>query len=269
MEAVSQAKQPDSSVIASELAALKEQATRMNAALQKAEQLLERHLLAGEKTIPARALHAILRDGYGPQQNQEIRQAPQPIIQKLEQFPNRFEAERIRAETRLSVHDAQVRSMSPVSRWWHRRELKVERRELVNEVTHTREMAALARDVSEQLRPLAKEPQPMRQLNEFSNHFETERIRAKEKLNLHDRRAHQMSPIGRWWHGRELTIERQHLLDNLVRARHSAELSRQVTTELKPVISPKPSQEKKVVNQQQAVKQQQEIKPRQGHGMRM
>jgi hypothetical protein len=53
---------------------------RMTTALHKANQLMERHLAAGEKTVPARALYFILRDaGYGTShaQTQEVKQAPQ------------------------------------------------------------------------------------------------------------------------------------------------------------------------------------------------
>ena len=65
---------------------------RMTNALQKANQLMERHLAAGEKTVPAQALYFILRDaGYGnsqmiqaqavkqaPTQQQEVKPAPKP-----------------------------------------------------------------------------------------------------------------------------------------------------------------------------------------------
>jgi hypothetical protein len=52
---------------------------RMTVALTKANQLMERHLAAGEKTVPARALYFILRDaGYGtnPDQKEAIEQTP-------------------------------------------------------------------------------------------------------------------------------------------------------------------------------------------------
>jgi hypothetical protein len=53
---------------------------RMESALAKCTELMERHLAAGEKTVPARALYFILRDagyGAGPTQKQEVNQAPQ------------------------------------------------------------------------------------------------------------------------------------------------------------------------------------------------
>jgi hypothetical protein len=52
---------------------------KMTTALQKANQLLERHIGAGQKTVPAAALHFILREaGFGSSQlpEQEVKQAP-------------------------------------------------------------------------------------------------------------------------------------------------------------------------------------------------
>jgi hypothetical protein len=52
---------------------------RVITALQKANELMERHLAAGELTVPARALFFILRDaGFGNGQNhrQELKQPP-------------------------------------------------------------------------------------------------------------------------------------------------------------------------------------------------
>jgi tRNA(Met) C34 N-acetyltransferase TmcA len=72
MEPNSQAKRP------AEVADVKLQ--RMESALAKCTELMERHLAAGEKTVPARALYFILRDaGYrtSPTQKQMLNQAPQ------------------------------------------------------------------------------------------------------------------------------------------------------------------------------------------------
>jgi hypothetical protein len=52
---------------------------KMTTALQKANQLLERHIAAGQKTVPAAALHFILREaGFGSSQlqKQEVKQEP-------------------------------------------------------------------------------------------------------------------------------------------------------------------------------------------------
>lgn len=52
---------------------------RMQTALAKCTDLMGRHLLAGEKTVPARALYFILRDaGFGtsPVEKQQIKQTP-------------------------------------------------------------------------------------------------------------------------------------------------------------------------------------------------
>jgi hypothetical protein len=58
---------------------LLEKLNRMTTALQKSTELLERHLAAGEKTVPARALYFVLRDaGFGTSQSQkqEVKQTP-------------------------------------------------------------------------------------------------------------------------------------------------------------------------------------------------
>jgi hypothetical protein len=51
---------------------------RMENALAKCAQLIERHLAAGELTVPARALYFILHDaGFGAHsQTQEVKQTP-------------------------------------------------------------------------------------------------------------------------------------------------------------------------------------------------
>jgi hypothetical protein len=59
---------------------------RMTVALAKCTQLMDRHLAAGEQTVPARALYFILRDaGYdtSPAQKEEAKQTP-----KQEQHDN-------------------------------------------------------------------------------------------------------------------------------------------------------------------------------------
>jgi hypothetical protein len=181
MEPSSEAKQqstPETSVenTAKQLAiaAQNAQIERMVAAIQKAEQLLDRHLAAGEKTVPARALHAILREaGFGTnrEQKQEVKQAPQQqiepkavLVQRLNQFPNQFEVERIRAEERLRIHDQRAHHMNPIIRWWHGRELGAERRQLFNEVMRARSAAAVVNEVINQLRPtISQEPGNQRQ----------------------------------------------------------------------------------------------------------
>ena len=57
---------------------------RMETALAKCTQLMERHLAAGEKNVPARALYFILRDaGYGTThtRKQEIQARKQEVQQ--------------------------------------------------------------------------------------------------------------------------------------------------------------------------------------------
>lgn len=258
MDVVSEAKLPDLTSIAAEMATLRAESARIHASLQKVAQLMERHLEAGEQMVPVRALHAILRDA---QQGQQIGQAPrvEPVMVALNHFPNRYEDERIRAETRLGVRDQQIGEMSRLSRWWRAPEINTEHRHLVSEVKHARELAVLAREVGEQLRPLSQSP-TMQRFNAVQYHFQAEVVRAKERLNLHDRHVHQMSGVSRWWHGRELSMERQHLLDNLVRSRHAAEMTHQFVSEVRPLISRQEGREQKVSNglkQGQAVKQEQ------------
>ena len=71
MESSSEAKPPQRASANAESQALE----RMVTALQKANELMERHLANGQKTVPARALYFILRDaGFGnSQQTQEVR----------------------------------------------------------------------------------------------------------------------------------------------------------------------------------------------------
>jgi hypothetical protein len=88
MEPASEAKQPQPPV-ATESASL----DRMITALQKTNQLMERHLAAGEKTVPARALYFILRDaGFGtsPTQKQEVKQAPKQQEQTVNELHHSY-----------------------------------------------------------------------------------------------------------------------------------------------------------------------------------
>jgi flagellar biosynthesis regulator FlbT len=58
----------------------------MVTALQKATDLMETHIAAGQQTVPARALYFILRDaGFGssPRQTQEVKQAPKQEQKEL------------------------------------------------------------------------------------------------------------------------------------------------------------------------------------------
>lgn len=76
MQPSSEAKRPSTSA---DTAADRMETTleRMETALAKCTQLMERHLAAGEITVPARALYFILRDaGYGMTQPeaQELKQ---------------------------------------------------------------------------------------------------------------------------------------------------------------------------------------------------
>ena len=57
---------------------------RMESALAKCTELMERHLAAGELTVPARALYFILRDaGFGTAHTQthEVKQAPKEQLE--------------------------------------------------------------------------------------------------------------------------------------------------------------------------------------------
>lgn len=75
MEPSSEAKQPSIPTVSMEIQTL----DRMTTALEKCTQLMERHLVAGELTVPARALYFILRDaGFGSSQTQteETKQTP-------------------------------------------------------------------------------------------------------------------------------------------------------------------------------------------------
>ncbi len=61
---------------------------QLETALAKCTQLMERHLAAGEQTVPARALYFILRDaGYGTSQIQK--QEVQATQQEVQQAPKR------------------------------------------------------------------------------------------------------------------------------------------------------------------------------------
>jgi hypothetical protein len=75
MEPSSEAKQSSLTTVSAEIQTL----DRMTTALEKYTQLVERHLAAGELTVPARALYFVLRDaGFGtsPTQAQEQKQTP-------------------------------------------------------------------------------------------------------------------------------------------------------------------------------------------------
>ena len=73
---------------------------RMESALAKCTQLMERHLASGEKTVPARALYFILRDaGYGTThtqkqeiqvQKQEVQQTQKRIDQPTNQLHHNY-----------------------------------------------------------------------------------------------------------------------------------------------------------------------------------
>ncbi len=69
---------------------------QLETALAKCSQLMERHLAAGEKTVPARALYFILRDaGYGTSliQKQEVqatKQELQPAPKRVPEPSNQF-----------------------------------------------------------------------------------------------------------------------------------------------------------------------------------
>jgi hypothetical protein len=76
MEPSSEAKGPSPTAVSVETQTL----DRITTALEKCNQLMERHLAASEITVPARALYFILRDaGFGrtPTQTQEQKQTPQ------------------------------------------------------------------------------------------------------------------------------------------------------------------------------------------------
>ncbi len=82
MDSDNQAKQP----LQTSEAALQ----RLETALAKATQLIERHLAAGQQTVPARALFFILRDaGYGTTHTQK--QEIQAQKQELQQTQKRIE----------------------------------------------------------------------------------------------------------------------------------------------------------------------------------
>lgn len=73
MEPSSEAKRSSFTTVSAEIQTL----DRMTTALEKCPQLVERHLAAGELTVPARALYFVLRDaGFGtpPTQTQEQKQ---------------------------------------------------------------------------------------------------------------------------------------------------------------------------------------------------
>lgn len=66
---------------------------RVESALAKCTELMERHLAAGEKTVPARALYFILREagyGTGPTQKHEVNQAPQQRQQPTNQLHHNY-----------------------------------------------------------------------------------------------------------------------------------------------------------------------------------
>ena len=66
---------------------------RMENALAKCTELMERHLAAGEITVPARALYFILRDaGFGAAhtQTQEVKQAPKEQLEATNDVHHRY-----------------------------------------------------------------------------------------------------------------------------------------------------------------------------------
>ena len=66
---------------------------RMESALAKCTELMERHLAAGELTVPARALYFILRDaGFGTAhtQTQEVKQAPKEQLEAANELHHRY-----------------------------------------------------------------------------------------------------------------------------------------------------------------------------------
>ena len=76
MEPSSEAKRPSIPTVSTEIQTL----DRMTTALEKCTQLMERHLAAGELTVPARALYFILRDaGFGS--------SPDPNTRRPKQTP--------------------------------------------------------------------------------------------------------------------------------------------------------------------------------------
>jgi hypothetical protein len=72
MEPSSEAKRPSIPTVSAEVQTL----DRVPTALEKCNQLMERHLAAGELTVPARAVYFVLRDaGFGSQSNPRGAQA--------------------------------------------------------------------------------------------------------------------------------------------------------------------------------------------------
>ena len=66
---------------------------RMENALAKCAELMERHLAAGELTVPARALYFILRDaGFGTTHTQtnEVKQAPKEQLEATNEVHHRY-----------------------------------------------------------------------------------------------------------------------------------------------------------------------------------
>lgn len=66
---------------------------RMETALTKCAELMERHLAAGELTVPARALYFILRDaGFGTAhtETQEVKQAPKEQLEATNELQHRY-----------------------------------------------------------------------------------------------------------------------------------------------------------------------------------
>jgi hypothetical protein len=92
MEPDSQAKRSERPVVTVQTDTL----DRMITALQKTNQLMEHHLAAGEKTVPARALYFILRDaGFGTStQKQEVKQAPKEQHQVNNELHHNYQMRR-------------------------------------------------------------------------------------------------------------------------------------------------------------------------------
>jgi hypothetical protein len=66
---------------------------RMENALAKCAELMERHLAAGELTVPARALYFILRDaGFGTAETQthEVKQSPKEQLEASNEHHHRY-----------------------------------------------------------------------------------------------------------------------------------------------------------------------------------
>jgi hypothetical protein len=99
MEPDSQAKWPDrpqmkldTDIVGPAVMAGTDTLDRMTTALQKANQLMERHLAAGEKTVPAAALYFILRDaGFGTsEQAQQVKQRPKQEQQPVNELHHQY-----------------------------------------------------------------------------------------------------------------------------------------------------------------------------------